>query len=49
MEALIVVAIIWIISEVWKESIQGTIYDKNANELREIHREIIKNQKNIKM
>lgn len=48
MEVLIVVAIIWIISEVCKESIQGTIYDKNANEIRDAMRQIDRNFKNKK-
>lgn len=48
MEALIVVAIFWIISEAWKEHWQGTIYDKNANEVREAMRQIDRNFKDKK-
>lgn len=48
MEVLIVVAIIWIISEVIKEQWQGSIYDKNANEVREAMRQIDRNFKNKK-
>lgn len=49
MEVFIVAAIIIIISEVIKESIQGTIFDKNANQIREINRQIDANFKNKKM
>lgn len=48
MEVFIVVAIIWIISEVCKESIQGTVFDKNANEIREAMRQIDRNFENKK-
>lgn len=48
MEVFIVIAIIWIISEVWKEHWQGTIYDKNANEIREAMRQIERNFENRK-
>lgn len=46
MEVLIVFAIVWIISEVIKEQWQGSIYDKNANEVREAMRQIDRNFKN---
>ena len=48
MEVFIVVAIVWIISEIIKEQWQGSIYDKNANELRETLRQIDKNFQNKK-
>ena len=48
MEVFIVVAIVWIISEIIKEQWQGSIYDKNANELRDALRQIDRNFKNKK-
>lgn len=48
MEVFIVIAIIWIIAEVWKEHRQGTPADPTWRKMREMRERIDRNFPNVK-